>query len=99
MCQWNKRTLVGTSVVEEACVCAGRTRNEVLTPAAAWVPINHPAGEQALGFVPGLKKQIFLKNDFVVELEMAFPQKIFSPRNRFGQLRLCQGPKVQTKRT
>ena len=67
------------------CVCAGGTRNEVLTPAAAWVPINRPAGEQALGFVPGLKKQIFLKNDFVVELEMAFPQKLFSPRNRFGQ--------------
>ena len=46
----------------------------MLIPVAIWVPIDHPTGEQALGFVPGLKEQLFLKNNFAMELETAFPQ-------------------------
>lgn len=32
-----------------------------------------PVGEQALAFVLCLKRQTFLKNDFILEPEMAFP--------------------------
>ena len=63
---------VGEAV--RTCVQGGGTWNKVLIPVIIWVPIDHPAGERALGFVPGLKEQLFLKNNFVMELEMAFVQ-------------------------
>lgn len=65
--------LVGILMVGgRVCICAVGTWNEVSTPAAVWIPVNRPAGGQALGFVPGLKRWLFLKNDFVMELEMTF---------------------------
>ena len=50
--------LVGMLKVGEAvrtCVWGGATWHEVLIPVAMWVPVDHPTGERALGFVPGLK--------------------------------------------
>ena len=63
--------LVGMLKMGEAvrtCVWGGATWHEVLIPVAMWVPVDHPTGEWALGFGPGLKEQLFLKNNFVMDL-------------------------------